>query len=48
MEKELAEPPAGRKRQIRRSKYGLVKRKTIKESRLFSSKRRAKTPAKKD
>jgi len=42
MPNDLVEPSTGRKAKIRRGKYGPLKKRTIKESRLFSTKRRSK------
>jgi hypothetical protein len=42
MPNDLVEPPTGRKAKIRRGKYGPLKKRTIKENRLFSTKRRSK------
>jgi hypothetical protein len=42
MPNDVVEPPTGRKAKIRRGKYGPLKKRTIKESRLFSTKRRSK------
>jgi hypothetical protein len=42
MPNEFVEPPTSRKPKIRRGKYGPVKKRTIRDSRLFSTKRRPK------
>jgi hypothetical protein len=42
MPNDLVEPSTGRKAKIRRGKYGPLKKRTIKEGRLFSAKRRSK------